>query len=95
MSDPFRVSNVGFVVGSDADRARGLLFFVSFRAGPLIVDGATIRRTLGGRIALSYPTRRDRSGQRHPIVRAADAAAGLSILTQVLAALHLERESAP
>jgi hypothetical protein len=95
MSDPFRVSHVGFVAGSDADRARGLLFFVSFRVGLLIVDGVALRRTRGGRLTLSYPARHDARGVQHAIVRPIDDTARVAIEAQVFAALHLEREAAP
>jgi len=49
--------------------ANGLLGFVSCTVAGLRLDGLTLRQTRGGRLAISYPVRHDRSGRKHPIVR--------------------------
>lgn len=90
------ISSVRLVAASGADRARGLLFFASFDCGLLHVDGVTIRRTRDGRLALSFPVRRDRSGRQRAIVRPRDDAARREIEAQVLAALEVKAsEAAP
>ena len=59
------------LIGAAPEQVRtGLLGFVSFTiAGILRVDGVTARRTLDGRLTLSWPERRDRAGIAHPILR--------------------------
>jgi DNA-binding cell septation regulator SpoVG len=81
----FRVRS--WVRGSDADIRDGLLGFISVFVGDLIVDGLTLRRTANGRLALSFPQRQSRSGQRHAIVRPVDDAARRSIEREILGQL--------
>jgi len=61
-----------WVAASEQDVHEGLLGYVSVTYGGLILDGITLRRTLDGRFALSFPSRSDRSGRRHPFVRPVD-----------------------
>ena len=56
-----------WVRGTDQDARDGLLGYLSLDYGPLILDSLTVRRTTEGRITLSFPERRDRTGRRHPI----------------------------
>lgn len=62
----------------------GLLGFVSCSVAGLCLDGLTLRRTRQGRLAVSFPCRRDRSGRKHPIVRPRDG----SLERAILAALR-------
>jgi DNA-binding cell septation regulator SpoVG len=68
----------------------GLLGFVAVTfAGALRIDGIAVRRTLDGRVVLSFPERRDASGRRHPIVRPLDAACRAAIEAQIFALLGI------
>lgn len=57
---------------SDQDIREGLLGWISVEYGRLILDGVTLRRTLDGRFALSFPSRSDRAGRRHAYIRPVD-----------------------
>lgn len=63
------IADVRLTPGSDADAARGLLAYVQLRYGPLHLDGITLRRTRSGSLTLSWPSRRDRTGAQHALVR--------------------------
>ncbi len=85
------VSEVRLVVATEPDQRRGLLGYVCMLIdGCLCVDGVALRRTREGRLALSFPCRKDGAGQKHYVVRPLDNAARVSIECQVLAALGLE-----
>jgi hypothetical protein len=87
------ISDLHATPGTDADLERGLLGFVRFRYGSVLVDGVTVRRTLDGRLTLSWPERVDRAGRKHAVVRPADDTARVELEREVLAALaHLERD---
>jgi DNA-binding cell septation regulator SpoVG len=73
--------------GTDADFERGLVAFLRFRYGDVLVDGVCVRRTLDGRIVLAWPERRDGAGRRHAIVRPASEAARVELERAVLAEL--------
>jgi len=47
----------------------GRVGFVACTVAGLRLDGLVLRRTRGGRLALSFPCRRDARGRRHPFVR--------------------------
>lgn len=82
------ISDLRYVPSPAADRARGLLGFVSLVLhGELCVDGITVRRTREGRYTVSFPARRDTAGNQHPIVWPLTAAARTAIETAVLAEL--------
>jgi hypothetical protein len=55
--------------GTDADFERGLVAFLRFRYGDVLVDGVTLRRHSNGTIGLSWPERTDRAGRKHPLIR--------------------------
>ena len=87
MSSP--VADVTFVPAGQEERARGLLGFVSMRFGDdLVLDGVTLRRTEQGRLALSYPMRRDRRGRTHHFIRPADDDARRRLERAVIDALR-------
>lgn len=76
-----------WIRASDADACDGLVGFLSFFVGDLIVDNVTLRRTLDGRFTLSWPARTDRSGRRHSTVRPVDDEARKRIERQIFAEL--------
>ena len=71
---------------------RGLIGFVSAVVNDALeLDGLTLRRTLGdGRLTLSFPARRDRSGQQRAYFRPVGDAVRREIERQVFQALGLE-----
>jgi hypothetical protein len=85
-----RISHIRFVVASRDDISRGVLGWVSLTLdGALRLDGIALRRTLDGRLALSFPARRDGSGRQHPFVRPLDDVSRRQIEAQVFRALGL------
>ena len=95
MADGVAITGLRVVLAGETDRARGLLGFASFTLGPVRLDGIAVRRTREGRLALSFPTRRDRFGRLHPIVRPVDDAARRALEAQVFSALDLKQENGP
>jgi len=70
--------------GSDEERRTGLEGHLSVFVGRLIVDGLVQRCTLQGRFALSFPSRTDRAGRRHPCVRRIEDDARVAIEREFL-----------
>jgi hypothetical protein len=95
MPEHLAVTDFRLVVASLDDRARGLLFFVSFTYGALRIDGVTVRRTRDGRVVLSFPTRHDRSGRQHALIRPLDDETRRALEAQVFSALDLKQETGP
>jgi len=82
-SPHFKLSS--FTPGSSRDVRAGLLGWIVVEFGGLArLDGITLRRTAAGRLTLSFPERRDRSGKRHAVVRPLDSDARQEIERQVL-----------
>jgi hypothetical protein len=73
-----------WVRGSADDERSGLLGFLSILYGDLVLDGITLRRTSAGRLALSFPARTDRHGQRHAYIAPVDDAARQQIEREIL-----------
>lgn len=89
MTRPLVLSDVGFVPGGPEDVRSGLLGYVGFVVGgTLRVDCLTLRRTAQGRLALSFPARRDRRGRDHHVVRPLDDQSRREIEGLVLTALR-------
>ena len=88
-----RPSEVRFTPGDPGDRASGLLGFVRLNYGALVLDGLVLRRTLDGRLTLSYPRRKGRGGAIHSIMRPIDDAARRAIEAAVFQALGLDEAS--
>jgi hypothetical protein len=83
-----RVTDVSFSIATPRLAARGCLGWVSFVVdGTYRVDGATIRRTTSGRLALSLPVRRDAANREHVVLRVLDDRVRASIEAQVIRAL--------
>jgi len=83
-----RISVLSFRPAKPLDRATGLIGYVELEVADLRLDGVTVRRTVDGRYALSYPVRRDRSGTEHSLVAPVTAQVGREIELEVLAALR-------
>ena len=86
-----RVSDVKFTAGTPMQADDGLLGFVSCVYGALHLDGLSLRRTLDGRMALSFPARVDSAGRQHPYIRPLDDSARREIESEVFKHLGLER----
>ena len=96
MNDRPRISEVRLRSVNPTERASGLLGFVSFVVdGQLCIDGVTVRRTRRGQAVLSFPFRRDRQGNEHPLVRPVNDCARREIERQVFRALGINQGSAP
>lgn len=84
-----RVSEVSLVLGSDSDRAAGLLGFVSLVLNDsLRLDGLTLRRTNEGETQISFPSRRNRMGREFPYIRPLSEQVRVGLQLQVLRALR-------
>lgn len=84
------ISRIAFVRSTPVETRSGLLGWCSFTLGNLIrIDGVTVRRTRTGRLALSFPARRDRAGIDHPFVRPVDDATRRQLEDAILRALGL------
>ena len=80
---------VSFHSAPRREQRAGLLGWLCIEIGAaFVVDGIALRRTRNGRLALSFPTRTDTHGRRHPVVRPRDAEAHRSIAAAVLGALE-------
>ncbi len=94
MADALRIGDVRFVSGSPIDVQGGLIGWVScVLNGTIHLDGISLRRTLNGRLTLSFPGRCDRAGRRHYYVRPLDDRSRRDIEHQVLKALGYEEPS--
>lgn len=63
---------LGTVRATDAQRATGLLAWLTIETERLVLDSVQLRRTLDGRHVLSWPERRDAGGRKHAVVRPVD-----------------------
>ena len=83
-----------WVRGNADDVRSGLLGYLSIFYGDLVID-VTVRRTAEGRLALSFPERRDKHGRRHSVVRPIDDAARREIEAAVFGQATLASEVEP
>ncbi|MBL8726659.1 MAG: hypothetical protein JNK49_21640 [Planctomycetes bacterium] len=86
MPEP-RVAVRSWTRATDDEVRSGLLGYLGVDYGDLMLDGVTLRRTADGRLALSFPSRTDRKGRRHPFIRPVDEAARRTIERAILAQL--------
>ncbi|MBK9386054.1 MAG: hypothetical protein IPN34_14680 [Planctomycetes bacterium] len=85
------LSELRFTPSAPRFRAEGLLGWLSLVLnGALRIDGVAVRRTMSGRVSLSFPDRVAHDGRRHPILRPLDAHARAALETAVIAALETE-----
>ena len=91
MAECLLISEVKFSAALPDDVDAGLLGWVSCTLNEsLRLDGIALRRSADRRLVLSFPSRRDRAGREHPIIRPLDDTARLEIEHQVFGALGLE-----
>jgi len=82
------VSRVRFSPADPEDQASGLLGFAScVLDDALHLDGLAVRRSLQGRVLISYPSRRDRRGRAHAPFRPFDDAVRREVERQLIDAL--------
>jgi hypothetical protein len=85
------ITDVRLYPGSWRDVQTGLLGWVTFVVGgALRVDGVALRRTLCGRLALSYPIRKYAGESEYHIVRPVDAESRREVERQIFEALGLK-----
>ena len=85
------VTDVQFKAASSEEAQTGLLGWVSCTVNrSLRLDGITLRRTHGGRHALSFPARRDASGRQYFFVRPLGDAARKDFEHQIFVTLGLD-----
>ena len=84
-------------VPADADHMKtGLMGWVSFALNnALRIEGVTLRRTAGGRLALSFPVKVSRDGKKHSLISPLSDEARQDIEQQVFIALHLDTRRMP
>jgi hypothetical protein len=88
------ISGVGFTRATADDVRRGLLGYVTLTfAELLLLDGVTLRLTETGKHALSFPSRTDKQGRRHPYYRPLDDRARQIIERAVFDVLGIEEEA--
>lgn len=85
------ISRIAFVRSTPVETRSGLLGWCSFTLGNLIrIDGVTVRRTRTGRLALGFPSRRDRAGIAHPYLRPVDDVTRRQLEDAVFEALGID-----
>lgn len=84
------VTDATLVAANPADRKTGLLGFIAVTInGRLRIDGLTLRRSMAGRITVSFPEKRDAAGRPIHLVRPLDADTQRSIERQILEQLAI------
>jgi DNA-binding cell septation regulator SpoVG len=91
----FQVRVRTWVRGSDSDVRSGLLGWISVEYGALLIDNITLRKTSEGRLALSFPSRTAKNGQKHAVVRPVDNDARVAIEREILGQLGQREEVRP
>lgn len=91
-----QISDVRLTTAPAGLQHTGLIGWIAATVnGELRVDGLSLRRTLDGRLGVSYPARRDGAGREHPFVRPLSDTARRHVEHQILQALSLASEPAP
>ena len=91
MAVRIRITNVRFTEAREADKRAGLLGWLKFSVGgTLEVDGCALRRRIDGGHAISFPTRVDRQGRKHSLLRPMGDAVRRDIEAQIFRALGIE-----
>lgn len=87
------VTAIRFTPGTSDEVRLGLIGYVScVVGGTILLDGITLRMTAERRPALSFPTRTDKRGRRHALVRPLDDHARREIEATVFEALGIDPE---
>ena len=91
MTDELRISDVRFTTADKNEKQNGLLGWVTCLVnGKLRLDGIAVRRTLDGRLVLSFPAHRDGKGQQHFFVCPLNDATRRHIENAILTAIRHE-----
>ena len=91
-SGDFRLSQITVIEAPPADRAHGLIGYVSCIMNDAIhIDGVALRKTREGEYSVSFPKKPGRSGDQHFYFKPINEAMRQEFLRQVLAAQGLER----
>jgi len=89
------ISGVGYTPASAEDARRGLLGYITCTfADLLLLDGLTHRVTQDGHHTLSFPSRTDNHGHRHPYFRPQDDRARRIIEKAIFDALGIHQGGA-
>ena len=78
---PIRIRT--WIRGSADDERAGLMGWLSIFYGDVVIDGITVRRTAAGRMALAFPERVSKRGERHSIVAPVNAEARKAIEAEI------------
>ena len=90
-----QVSDVRFIVAPTGFQRTGLIGWIRCVVnGCLQIDGLSLRRTADGRTVVSFPARRDATGQQHFYVQPLGDEARRDIEFQILKALGLGETTA-
>jgi hypothetical protein len=91
MRERVTISDVAFVPAGYDIANTGLLGWITCTINGVVrLRGITLRRTSQGRLAFSFPSRRDSSGRMLPFVKPVGSAVRREMLRQILAAIGLE-----
>ncbi len=90
MKQTLDVQSIRFTPSGAADRDRGLLGYLAFNLGEVRIDGVALRRTLEGKLTLSYPQRSRGRGRTFPIVRPLNENARVQLEGQILNSLRAQ-----
>ena len=87
------IDAVRFKGAGPVARRNGLIGWVTCRLnGTMLIDGISIRRTIGGRTTISFPARHDDAGRKHFILRPLDEQTRQTIERQILEALGIDSD---
>ena len=85
------ITDVVFTAAAGESQRTGLLGYVRCSFGnALILDGITLRCTAAGNRVLSFPSRTDGQGRKHPLYRPLDDRTRREIESAIFEALGLE-----
>ncbi len=91
MRSVLTITSLRFTPADASVQPAGLLGYVRLTLnGRLMVDGITVLRTRTGVLAVSFPSRVDRDGQLHPVLRPVGCGTRAEFEAQILDALRLE-----
>lgn len=95
MRNGIKITDVRFTPAGPEDAGKGMRGWITCIVnGRIQLDGITLRRTRGGRMALSFPARKDSEGNQHFYIRPLDNSARRVIERQVFQALGIREKSA-
>ena len=88
MHNTLTITEVRFTAAPAHHAAKGLLGFITcVLDGRLRLDGIALRRTLAGKLTLSFPSRRDGEGRSHAYIRPIDDATRVELEEVIFSSL--------